>query len=413
MTDQPTTEEQLAAARATNQRLNLRAQKLESELAAYRRAIDQWEVSERGTYVPLRTITAIAKAAGRDIEHPRWLLHYQRVEQAEEAAAGLAQALRLTREYVGADLLPAVKGWDWYDALLRWAPHELGEPDDGAPRPHVYLSTGCWHGDHAYCQSMTGLNGAKRPASCKKCGARCICPCHQQAGPLVHVGGGANAEDCPACAGTNPPYPFICPGPDAEQPARKTANNPATSSDEADLTGYLAPEPGIRCLSLTAEPAQCAPHEDGRECPCPPGCGCCKVTPTPDPENDRQAATLDAITAEAARRGVISIDGIRNIAGQQTGTPAAHQRLLAQLDADRAKMLRCAAAASEPEVRHAQEGIAAGLHTAAAWTIHLFEGDRARQAYLARTETMLTDGGPSIAEAAADDRKWALEKNGE
>lgn len=26
-----------------------------------------------------------------------------------------------------------------------------------------------------------------------------------------HTGG--NAEDCPACSGTNPPYPFICPGP--------------------------------------------------------------------------------------------------------------------------------------------------------------------------------------------------------
>jgi hypothetical protein len=72
-------------ARATNQRLNLRAQRLESELAAYRRAVAQWESSERGTYVPLRTIAAIAKAAGRDIENPRWLLHYQRVEQAETA----------------------------------------------------------------------------------------------------------------------------------------------------------------------------------------------------------------------------------------------------------------------------------------------------------------------------------------
>jgi hypothetical protein len=27
-----------------------------------------------------------------------------------------------------------------------------------------------------------------------------------------HIGGRANAEDCPACSGTNPPYPFICPG---------------------------------------------------------------------------------------------------------------------------------------------------------------------------------------------------------
>jgi hypothetical protein len=75
----------LGQARETNRRLNLRAQKLESELAAYRRAVDQWEVSKRGTYVPLRTIAAIAKAAGRDIETPQWLLHYQRVEQAEAA----------------------------------------------------------------------------------------------------------------------------------------------------------------------------------------------------------------------------------------------------------------------------------------------------------------------------------------
>jgi hypothetical protein len=30
--------------------------------------------------------------------------------------------------------------------------------------------------------------------------------------PAKHIGGRANAEDCPACEGTNPPYPFICPG---------------------------------------------------------------------------------------------------------------------------------------------------------------------------------------------------------
>lgn len=43
---------------------------------------------------------------------------------------------------------------------------------------HVYLSTGCLHGDHDYCKSMTGLNGAKRPGECKKCAAKCICGCH-------------------------------------------------------------------------------------------------------------------------------------------------------------------------------------------------------------------------------------------
>ncbi|WP_319052659.1 hypothetical protein [Streptomyces europaeiscabiei] len=79
------------AARATNRRLNRRAQELEAELAAYRRAVDQWEINERGTYVPLRALAAIAKAAGLPVPE-RWELHYERVEQAETA---LAEARRL------------------------------------------------------------------------------------------------------------------------------------------------------------------------------------------------------------------------------------------------------------------------------------------------------------------------------
>ena len=47
---------------------------------------------------------------------------------------------------------------------------------------HEYLSTSCLHGEHAYCQSVTGSNGttewAKAPASCKFCRTPCICPCH-------------------------------------------------------------------------------------------------------------------------------------------------------------------------------------------------------------------------------------------
>lgn len=45
--------------------------------------------------------------------------------------------------------------------------------------PHVYLSTGCLHGEHLYCQSMTGNQGEKRPGTCKFCQARCICECHR------------------------------------------------------------------------------------------------------------------------------------------------------------------------------------------------------------------------------------------
>lgn len=52
---------------------------------------------------------------------------------------------------------------------------------------HVYLSTGCLHGDmrlpdgrtgHEYCQGETGAVGAKTPAVCKFCKAPCQCECH-------------------------------------------------------------------------------------------------------------------------------------------------------------------------------------------------------------------------------------------
>lgn len=54
--------------------------------------------------------------------------------------------------------------------------------------PHRYLSTGCFHGDlvlpdgrtgHEYCQGEVGAVGAKKPAKCKHCPAKCRCLCHQ------------------------------------------------------------------------------------------------------------------------------------------------------------------------------------------------------------------------------------------
>jgi hypothetical protein len=42
----------------------------------------------------------------------------------------------------------------------------------------VYLSTGCLHDRHDYCQNRTGQAGAKQPATCKFCDATCICHCH-------------------------------------------------------------------------------------------------------------------------------------------------------------------------------------------------------------------------------------------
>lgn len=58
-----------------------------------------------------------------------------------------------------------------------------------APQPeasaHTYLSTGCLHGEHAYCQGKTGKVGAKKPASCKFCDAPCTCSCHADTQPAT------------------------------------------------------------------------------------------------------------------------------------------------------------------------------------------------------------------------------------
>lgn len=52
---------------------------------------------------------------------------------------------------------------------------------------HEYLSTGCWHGHHDYCKSMTGYGGSKRSGRCKFCDARCTCSCHAEvAGDETH-----------------------------------------------------------------------------------------------------------------------------------------------------------------------------------------------------------------------------------
>jgi len=46
---------------------------------------------------------------------------------------------------------------------------------------HEYLSTGCLHDAHEYCNLATlRADGTrKRPARCKFCDAPCICDCHR------------------------------------------------------------------------------------------------------------------------------------------------------------------------------------------------------------------------------------------
>lgn len=100
-----------------------------------------------------------------------------------------------------------------------------------------------------------------------------------------------------------------------------------------------------------------------------------------------------------------------------------YRQLLAHLQHERARALRNASRGSLDEGRWTAEGIAAGLRIAEAWAITLFEGHQARQAYLAADDTVgptpagtvdtVADRGPTVGEAAADDRRWELEKSGE
>jgi hypothetical protein len=84
----------------------------------------------------VRMIVPELEAHARKNEQLLTDLHRLRaeLEQAQAAVAELAQAIRLTREYVGEELLPPVDGWSWYDALRRHAPHELTALD-GTEQP--------------------------------------------------------------------------------------------------------------------------------------------------------------------------------------------------------------------------------------------------------------------------------------
>ncbi|MGW0904977.1 hypothetical protein [Streptomyces sp. NPDC002853] len=98
--------------------------------------------------------------------------------------------------------------------------------------------------------------------------------------------------------------------------------------------------------------------------------------------------------------------------------PAAYRQLIARLESDRAQMLAAvdATTGDKEELLHAQAGMASGYLHAAALAVRLFEGPEAVARYLLeRTDGrhLTAHDGPTVAECAADDRRWGLEKEGE
>jgi hypothetical protein len=135
----------LAEARATNQRLNKRAQEAESRLATFERAVSEWQLTDKATYVPLRTITAIAKAAGREVDPDRYELHYQRVERAE-AALDLAAEFRITCPH------PHFAGGH-QDPRFRSEPITVRRRQDGRGDGWLILNPNLLQGDHVWTGS--------------------------------------------------------------------------------------------------------------------------------------------------------------------------------------------------------------------------------------------------------------------
>jgi hypothetical protein len=104
---------QLAEARETNRRLNYRCQQVEHVGAVFKRAVNDWEWTDKGTYVPLRTLTAIAKAAGLTFDSGRLELHMQRVERLEAELAAVRALLAApgnSRHILPGDLRAALDG---------------------------------------------------------------------------------------------------------------------------------------------------------------------------------------------------------------------------------------------------------------------------------------------------------------
>ena len=75
------------------------------------------------------------------------------IQSQQRATADLADAIRLTVEYLGLDILPAQPGWSWYDALTKHNPALLRQIVNSMPGridvgPHEFQHLSRWRHRH-------------------------------------------------------------------------------------------------------------------------------------------------------------------------------------------------------------------------------------------------------------------------
>ena len=122
-----------------------------------------------------RLTTELRRYTDRDSAEATAASYTHRAHQAEAAIARVRAVIHV------ADTEDVTDWQRGFRACSVVALGALAEPAVAAAEAagHTYLSTGCLHGHHDYCQAMTGHAGAKRPGQCKFCAAPCLCSCHQ------------------------------------------------------------------------------------------------------------------------------------------------------------------------------------------------------------------------------------------
>ncbi len=79
--------EYIDAKHETIARLNTRAQEAEHRLAVFHKAVGEWVMEEGKTYIPLHTLTAIAKAAGKEFDAARYISHGEQMVRLKKRVA--------------------------------------------------------------------------------------------------------------------------------------------------------------------------------------------------------------------------------------------------------------------------------------------------------------------------------------
>jgi hypothetical protein len=190
-------EELLAVANETSNRSEAeraravqRAERAEVAIERVRVEVEEAEHHRQQTHASERTDCVMCGSghmadvrAALDTAEPAAAPAVDRATVLREAADVLeTEGKRLTGEFNDSDILhedgPAAAVATWKRAADRL--RRLADEAQQQPGAHVYLSTGCLHGQHGYCQADTGKSGAKTPSVCKWCPAKCVCPCHHE-----------------------------------------------------------------------------------------------------------------------------------------------------------------------------------------------------------------------------------------